>query len=421
MYFNALPSDHRGLFIIIIIVYSWLRYVIFLYRKLIFVIKYGVFMKFILVGAVSIFAFSVSAAKFPDVRQATIELIGIDGEKVQEVVQFENVDGVAMFEGDIILGKTEDIVYGGHSHKLSGRDIKANGLYNSNIGAKWPNGRVPYVIAASFTTSERDAIITYMREIEAVANVQFVPRTNESAYINMVSTSDVNICGSSAVGRQGGPQDLKLRCFGRRTITHELMHALGFWHEQSRPDRDNYIAIHWSNVEPTWAYNLEARTSQVATHGGYDYSSIMHYHSYAFAKDPSKPTMSVLPTTSFPTPVLGGDVMTDGDKAALAHVYGGPLVQPYVTYGYVEIMKCTNQTFHGILEWDAVESDLNYELETAADGMSWTQIYSGPNNFTPIGGASRQTKYYRVRAIKNGAPGSWYKFPFVPSCGRVIQ
>ena len=66
------------------------------------------------------------------------------------------------------------------------------------------------------------------------------------------------------------------------TVLHELGHAIGFWHEQSRPDRDDYIKIIWENVDPNYAANFDKYSyyeidSREVT---YDYKSIMHYSQY---------------------------------------------------------------------------------------------------------------------------------------------
>lgn len=52
------------------------------------------------------------------------------------------------------------------------------------------------------------------------------------------------------VGRVGGKQDLSLAdpCQRVGIIEHEFMHALGFWHEQSRVDRDEYVTVRWENI-----------------------------------------------------------------------------------------------------------------------------------------------------------------------------
>lgn len=57
----------------------------------------------------------------------------------------------------------------------------------------------------------------------------------------------------SYIGRQGGKQDVNIQpgntgCVYKGIIAHELIHAIGYFHEQSRTDRDKYVTIHWGNI-----------------------------------------------------------------------------------------------------------------------------------------------------------------------------
>ena len=71
-----------------------------------------------------------------------------------------------------------------------------------------------------------------------------------------------------------------MECFGQNgTIAHEVGHAIGFWHEQSRPDRDVFVMIHEDNITDGKQYNFQTRTwGEVGIlNVPYDLGSGMHY------------------------------------------------------------------------------------------------------------------------------------------------
>ncbi|XP_023325046.1 zinc metalloproteinase nas-13-like [Eurytemora carolleeae] len=114
--------------------------------------------------------------------------------------------------------------------------------------------------------------------------IRFQPRISETAYIHIVKGTGC----SSSIGRTGSAQAVSLGngCVYTGIVMHELMHATGFWHEQSRADRDNHIRINWSNIIKGMEFNFLRYNLNKIDHLGADYDtcSIMHYGEYAFSK-----------------------------------------------------------------------------------------------------------------------------------------
>jgi len=71
------------------------------------------------------------------------------------------------------------------------------------------------------------------------------------------------------------------------------MHATGFWHEQSRADRDDYVTINWGNIKKGMEYNFLKYDLNKINHleATYDTCSVMHYGSTAFSKSWGKKTI----------------------------------------------------------------------------------------------------------------------------------
>lgn len=114
--------------------------------------------------------------------------------------------------------------------------------------------------------------------------------------------SDRSGCFSSDIGmRKSGGQVINLQhknknnggCIYHGTAVHEIMHLLGFFHQQSASNRDQYVKVHLENVISGHEHNFDKQGPSVVTDFGvgYDYQSIMHYSNYAFSKN-KKPTLT---------------------------------------------------------------------------------------------------------------------------------
>ena len=188
----------------------------------------------------------------------------------------------------------------------------------------WPDGIVPYTFDSTVNATNQQRMRDAMDAWEAVANVKFIPRTNETAYIEVISGNG----NWSYVGKVGGKQQL---CMYNWTyqfiIMHELAHALGVWHEQSRPDRGAYIEIETDNISAGSAHNFDIQ-ADASTSGSYDFDSIMHYGQCAFsvcACSTACRTITVKsPYEAWQAQIGQRSHLSIGDVATMEGMYGAP-------------------------------------------------------------------------------------------------
>jgi hypothetical protein len=147
----------------------------------------------------------------------------------------------------------------------------------------WPGGVVPYVVDASLTN--RAVLSAAIQHWRALTGIRLVPRTTQSDHVRFVQGTT---CWSY-IGRIGGRQDAAIGFCSFGTVVHEIGHAIGLFHEQSRSDRDAYVTVHTANILPKELDNY--RRTTFTSLGSYDFSSIMHYGSYAFSAN-GKPTVT---------------------------------------------------------------------------------------------------------------------------------
>ncbi|XP_029000641.2 low choriolytic enzyme-like [Betta splendens] len=184
---------------------------------------------------------------------------------------------------------------------------------------KWSDGMVyiPYYIANHYSSREQAIIIRGLESFSAVSCIRFRPYQNGDR--DWLSIESRNGC-YSYVGRQGGGQVVSLDrmgCVYHNTVQHELLHALGFNHEQTRSDRDNYIRVYWENIISGMEHNFD-KINTLNQGTPYDYNSVMQYERYAFSKN-NLPTMVPIPDSNVS---LGqATQMSQNDLARLNRLY----------------------------------------------------------------------------------------------------
>ncbi|XP_008396351.1 meprin A, alpha (PABA peptide hydrolase), tandem duplicate 1 [Poecilia reticulata] len=211
----------------------------------------------------------VLTTSFTIPRSSEVHEVYENGEDENPIL---NIDSDAdLFEGDILLPKEK------------------NALVNQRYRWKFP---IPYILGDDLDLNAKGCVHQAFEMYRLKSCVDFKPYEGEKTYIKFEKRGG---CFSS-VGDQQNGQILSLGtgCDHKAVIEHELLHALGFYHEQSRTDRDDYVDIWLDQVTPGLEHNFNKYNDDFITdqNTAYDYESVMHYRPFSFNKNESIPTIT---------------------------------------------------------------------------------------------------------------------------------
>ncbi|XP_012939851.1 high choriolytic enzyme 1 [Aplysia californica] len=194
--------------------------------------------------------------------------------------------------GECFIKVELDIVYScaewqellDRNNSVPGRRKRTAGINPGQRGGhRWTNNRIPYELRSGhFSSRDRQVIQSALSDWSRYTCLSF---TETTRYRNRLRFQNGGGC-FSRVGMVGGAQVVGLAsgCRYKGVVIHEVGHAIGLHHEQTRPDRDQHVRIIRQNIPPRVYYNFEKYSWTVIKNMGipYDYSSIMHYGKKAF-------------------------------------------------------------------------------------------------------------------------------------------
>jgi len=197
-------------------------------------------------------------------------------------IEVDRINNKYVYQGDILINPEDYAELDPSKAKTDlGIDVRT-----------WENNTIPYYIDSDVPSGLRETINRGINMI--TENTSIIMREynslSDSFYLVFIESEGA---WASGLGRN--------RIFTRHriglnenvpvgTVAHEIMHILGYAHEHSRTDRNEFVNIHFDNIQEDKQHNF-VKLDWYNPSTPYDFFSVMHYPSFAFVK----------PTTSAPT------------------------------------------------------------------------------------------------------------------------
>ncbi|XP_072267378.1 meprin A subunit beta-like isoform X2 [Pyxicephalus adspersus] len=277
-----------------------------------------------------------------------------------DIVDINEAAGLDLFEGDIKLDKKN----------------ARNTIIDKNY--RWPL-TVPYYLEDSLEINGKGVILKAFERYRLKTCIDFKPWAGEKNYISVFKDDG---CYSYVGNQQWGKQPLSIgsECDIVETVQHEFLHALGFHHEQSRSDRDDYVTIVEKNIQPDKKNNFESYDDKITSslNVPYDYTSVMHYSKSAFQI--SKDKLTIIPKNPQYTNLIGNQMdFGTNDVLKLNRLYNCSS-----SLTFLDSCSFENDDICGMLQTSSDTSDWQ-RVSQVPNGPSSDHTFSGKDKLSDIG------------------------------------
>lgn len=165
---------------------------------------------------------------------------------------------------------------------------------------KWPDGIIPFSFEKTYSEKDKTKVFKAMEIISEPTCIEFLETNEDELLVHQIKFVKSRIGCRTTVGYHSYHNKSQIvaltnACISKPTaIQHELLHVIGLFHEQCRYDRDDFIDIHWENIEEKQKQNFIKISEKYLTTFNlpYDFKSLMHYPRHAFSKDKKSYTMT---------------------------------------------------------------------------------------------------------------------------------